>query len=70
MGLGSTTPNSNTVSHIWINICIIQIKHVEFEVCNTTRSTITEEPFSRYSESPYTHYYVLGFSEVHSKYTL
>ena len=23
----------------------------EFEVCNTTISTITEEPFSRYSES-------------------
>ena len=25
----------------------------EFEVCNPTRSTISEEPFSRYSESPY-----------------
>ena len=24
----------------------------EFEVCNRTRSTITEEPFSRYSENP------------------
>ena len=24
----------------------------EFEVCNTTRSTITEEPFSGYSGSP------------------
>ena len=25
----------------------------KFEVCNTTRSTITEVPFSRYSESPH-----------------
>ena len=24
----------------------------EFEACNTTRSTITEVPFSRYSENP------------------
>ena len=30
MGLGSTTPNFNTVSHIWINICIIQIKQCTF----------------------------------------
>ena len=28
MGLCSTTPNFNTVSHIWINICIIQISNV------------------------------------------
>ena len=26
----------------------------KFEVCNTTRSTITEVPFSRYCDSPYT----------------
>ena len=25
----------------------------KFEVCNTTRSTITEVPFFRYSGSPY-----------------
>ena len=25
---------------------------LEFEVCNTTRSTITEVPFSRYSGRP------------------
>ena len=30
MGLGSATPNFNTVSYIWKNICIIQIKQCTF----------------------------------------
>ena len=30
---------------------LINIRCSKLEVCNTTRSTITEEPFSRYSES-------------------